>query len=64
MLADALSANKVLYEMHIYPALDHGQSLSDQSVYREGYLSEEDFRKMKYNTQWVENAIHFIKEYV
>ena len=64
LLADALSTHKVLYEMHIYPALEHGQSLADESVYREGYLSEEDFRKMKHNTQWVENAINFIKEYI
>ena len=62
-LALELSKNKVFYEMHIYPMLDHGQSLSDRSVYGE-YMSDENINKMKHNTQWVENAIHFVKEYI
>ena len=62
VLANALSENKVFYELHIYPMHDHGQSLSDESVY---YNPDEKFiKEIKYNTQWVDNAIHFIKEYI
>ncbi|MDY2888336.1 MAG: alpha/beta hydrolase [Candidatus Caccosoma sp.] len=63
-LAEALSENKIFYEMHIYPMLDHGQSLADYSVYTEQMMSKENMEKMKYNTQWIDNAIHFIKEYI
>jgi acetyl esterase/lipase len=62
-LALELSKHKVFYELHIYPMLDHGQSLSDRSVYGE-YMTEENINKMKHNTQWVDNAIHFVKEYI
>ena len=55
--------HKVFYELHIYPMLDHGQSLSDRSVYGE-YMTDENINKMKHNTQWVDNAIHFVKEYI
>lgn len=64
VLASALSNHKIFYEMHIYPMLDHGQSLAERSVYSESYISDEELAKMKYNTQWIANAIHFIKEYV
>ena len=63
-LAEALSENKIFYEMHIYPMLDHGQSLADYSVYNEQMMSKENIEKMKHNTQWIDNAIHFIKEYI
>ena len=63
LLADALSTNKVFYEMHIYPMLEHGQSLADDSVYNDAF-SKEDLKLMKHNTQWMENAIHFIKNYL
>ena len=63
LLADALSTNKVFYEMHIYPMLEHGQSLADDSVYNDAF-PKEDLELMKHNTQWMENAIHFIKKYV
>ena len=63
LLADALSTNKVFYEMHIYPMLEHGQSLADDSVYNDNF-PKEDLELMKHNTQWMENAIHFIKKYV
>lgn len=62
VLANALTENKVFYELHIYPMHDHGQSLSDSSVY---YNADKKFLdEIKYNTQWVDNAIHFIKEYI
>ena len=64
LLAKALHENKIFMELHIYPMLDHGQSLADKSVYYENFLSKEDLDKMKYNTQWVSNAIHFIQEYI
>ena len=64
LLAQALEDNKIFFEMHIYPMLDHGQSLSDRSVYHESYISDEELAKMKHNTQWIDNAIHFIKEYI
>lgn len=64
LLASSLSANKIFYEMHIYPMLDHGQSLADYSVYNEQMMSKENMEKIKHNTQWVDNAIHFIKEYI
>ena len=63
LLADALSTNKVFYEMHIYPMLEHGQSLADDSVYNDNF-PKEDLDLMRHNTQWMENAIHFIKKYV
>ena len=64
LLAEALEDNKIFFEMHIYPMLDHGQSLSDRSVYHESYMSDENIAKMKHNTQWIDNAIHFVKEYI
>ena len=50
--------------MHIYPMLDHGQSLADRSVYSSLYMSDEQISLMKHNTQWIDNAIHFVKEYL
>ena len=62
VLANALTENKVFYELHIYPMHDHGQALCDTSVY---YNADEKFiKEIQYNTQWVDNAIHFIKEYI
>lgn len=63
-LAEALSNHKVFYEMHIFPMHDHGQSLADKSVYMDNYFDEKTFREMEYNTQWIDMAIHFVKEYV
>ena len=62
-LAMALHENKVFLEMHIYPMLDHGQSLCDASVYGTN-MDKEVLNQMKHNTQWIENAIHFVKEYL
>lgn len=62
-LAEELSKNKIFFELHIYPMLDHGQALCDRSVYNQN-TPEEDIVKMKHNTQWVDNAIHFVKEYI
>lgn len=64
VLANALHENKIFLEMHIYPILDHGQSLADDSVYGATMMSKENLALMKHNTQWVDNAIHFVKEYV
>ena len=52
----------MFYELHIYPMHDHGQSLSDASVYSN--VDQKFLDEIKYNTQWVDNAIHFIKEYI
>lgn len=64
LLAEALHKNKIFFEMHVYPMLDHGQSLADESVYNEQMISKENLELMSYNTQWVDNAIHFIKKYI
>lgn len=64
VLAEALSMNKVFLELHVYPMHDHGQSLCDRSVYSKEALSDKIIEEMSYNTQWVDNAIHFIKEYL
>jgi acetyl esterase/lipase len=63
LLADRLSEMKVFYELHIYPMHDHGQSLSDYSVYNENY-TQQFIDEIKHNTQWVDNAIHFVEEYI
>ena len=63
-LAEALSMNKVFLELHVYPMHDHGQALCDRSVYTKEMLNDEIIREMKHNTQWVDNAVHFIKEYL
>ncbi|MCI5745722.1 MAG: alpha/beta hydrolase [Erysipelotrichaceae bacterium] len=62
-LAKALADNHVFMEMHIYPMHDHGQSLADDSVYNDA-MSKQILQEMKYNTQWIDNAIHFVKEYI
>lgn len=62
VLAEELAKNKVFFELHVYPMHDHGQALCDSSVY---FNADENFiNEIKYNTQWVDNAIHFIKEYI
>lgn len=61
-LAMALHENHVFLEMHIYPMQDHGQALCDATVYNE--KDKELLEKIEYNRQWVDNAIHFIKEYL
>lgn len=63
-LANSLSTHKVFYEMHIYPMLDHGQSLANKSVYSDGYFDDKTFQLMEYNSHWIELAIHFVKEYI
>ena len=63
VLAKALSEKKVFYEMHIYPMLDHGQSLADDSVYNDAFPKEQ-LELMKPNREWIRLAIFFIKHYV
>lgn len=62
-LAKALEDKKILFEMHIYPALDHGQSLADESVYADSF-PKEMLEDMKPNRVWINNAIDFIKKYI
>ena len=62
-LADALSDKKVFYEMHIFPMLDHGQSLADDSVYNDNF-PKNDLEWMKPNSKWIDMAIYFVKKYV
>ena len=59
VLAKKLTDLGVFLEMHIYPKGLHGMSLSDSSVYK-----IEENEDMKYNSNWVDLAIHFIKKYV
>lgn len=61
-LAKSLTEKGVLYEMHIYPYGDHGQSVADDCVY--GINNKEYIDNIQYNKQWVNDAIHFIKEYM
>ena len=63
LLAKALEDKKILFEMHIYPALDHGQSLADESVYADDF-PKEMLEDMKPNRVWINNAIDFIKKYI
>ncbi len=63
-LIDALYENKIFFEAHIYPMHDHGQALCDESVFNTQTTDKKALQEMKYNTQWVDNAIHFIKEYI
>ena len=64
LLADQLALNKVFFELHIYPYGGHGQSLANRTVYSNDSLDDEQIIKHAYNTQWIDNAIHFIKEYI
>lgn len=64
VLAEELEKNKVFFELHIYPMLDHGQALCDRSVYSKESTDDDTILKMKHNTQWVDNAIHFVQEYI
>ena len=61
-LADKLIENNVFLELHVYPTNDHGISLADRSVYKNA--DDKFIEEMRYNTQWVDNALHFIKEYI
>lgn len=63
LLADALATNNVFFELHIYPCGEHGQSLADYSVYNDFY-QKEYLELISYNQQWIDNAIHFIKQYM
>ena len=64
LLADELAKNKVFFEMHIYPMHDHGQSLADSSVYTDKMIDQKTLNEMRYNSQWINQAINFIKNYV
>ena len=64
LLAEALSDNNVFFEMHIYPMHGHGQSLADSSVFNDKMIDKNSLQEMQYNTQWVKQAINFIKNYV
>ena len=64
-LALELEKNKIFFELHIYPMHDLGQALANDAVYNSKNTPNENFLKeIKYNTQWMENCIHFIKEYI
>ena len=44
---------------------DHGQALANDAVYNSKNIPCPNFlNEIKYNTQWMENCIHFIKEYI
>ena len=64
-LALELEKNKIFFELHIYPMHDHGQALANDAVYNSKNIPCPNFlNEIKYNTQWMENCIHFIKEYI
>ena len=64
-LALELEKNKIFFELHIYPMHDHGQALATDAVYNKVNTPSPNFlNEIKYNTQWMENCIHFIKEYI
>ena len=64
ILATKLRENDVLFELHVYPWGGHGQSLANRTVYGPHALTDEQINDHKYNTQWIDQAIHFIKEYI
>lgn len=61
-LATSLTNKGVFYEMHIYPFGDHGQATADECVY--DYSNENYIKDIYYNSQWIKDAIHFVKEYM
>lgn len=63
LLAEALTEKKIFFEMHVYPMHDHGQSLATRSVYSDN-TSKEMLDDILYNSQWVSDAVHFIKNYI
>ena len=63
LLADSLCKNKIFFEMHVYPIHDHGQALCDETVYYQN-VDKKFLEEIKYNGQWIDNAIHFVQEYV
>ena len=64
ILANELTKHNIMYELHVYPYGGHGQSLANRTVYGPQALSDEQIDKHAYNTQWIYQAIHFIKEYI
>lgn len=64
VLAEKLSDNNIFFELHVYPMHDHGQALCDRSVYTKEMVDDKTIQEMQYNTSWVSNAIHFVKEYI
>lgn len=45
--------------MYIYHMHGHGQSLADSSVFNDKMVNNNSLQEMKYNTQWVTQAINF-----
>lgn len=60
-LAQALSKEHVLYELHVLPIGGHGQSIAKEMAC---YNFEKDYqKKIEYNSKWINEAIYFIKNY-
>lgn len=63
VMARALEDKHILFELHVYPALDHGQSLADESVFADNF-SKEHLEWMRPNRRWIHDAIAFLKNHI
>lgn len=59
LLANALSANQVLYEMHLFPKGQHGLGLCNEITASKGW---EENHIVPENTVWIKEAIHFLNQ--
>lgn len=64
LLANALKASEVKFELHYYPLGDHGTSLADKSCYNQENLDLHYMEEIKYFSNWIDLAIKFIKEII
>ncbi len=63
LLMEKLIQNNVLCELHIYPEGNHGLSLANETVYPDS-VDQSFIKRIAYNTQWLDNMLHFIKNYL
>jgi len=62
LLANKLAYKKVLFELHIYPDGDHGQSLANKAVYKDEY--KDVLPLIEGNKGWIDRAIRFVEKYM
>ena len=59
MYAAALSANKVPFEVHIYPKGEHGISTGDELCFSKNQITED----IKHTQNWINHSIEFLNKY-
>ena len=57
LLAESLTKNGIMYEMHIYPVGPHGLALSNHITEKEGRIAPQK------PTAWVKDSIDFLNDY-